>query len=372
MEPKVTNSILTLDPGRVDALAASPAPFHSWRFLSILEESGSVGGTTGWEPHHVTLAKGRDLVAFTPSYLKRHSYGEFIFDWAWAAAYERHQVLYYPKLVAMSPFTPATATKLWAETDARRAELAIAVRDRAAAENLSSAHFLFCPESELPPLEAAGFLPRESFQYHWQNRDYESFDGFLATLKARKRKQMRREREEAARAVEIVTLEGEALTPDLAPTLYRFYLSTHDKRGGLPYLNQRFFELALERMKDDILLFLARRDGRWVAGSFHFKSKECLWGRYWGAEEDVRFLHFELCYYQAIDYATTHRIPRVEAGAGGEHKLQRGFLPSLTYSAHWIAHPAFRQAIANYIQEEKRAIQDAFLQLAAYSPYANV
>lgn len=372
METKVLESVRSLDPTSLDALAASPAPFHSWRFLSALEESGAVGDGTGWEPRYVTLWKDSRLVGFTPSYLKRHSYGEFIFDWQWAAAYERHHVAYYPKLVSMSPFTPASGEKLWAEDDDTRRALARALRETAAVLDLSSAHALFCSPGELAQWEGEAFLLRDSFQYHWENRGYSDFEGFLDRLKARKRKQMRREREAAKEGVDIVTVEGDALTRDLATVLHGFYLSTHDKRGGLPYLNQRFFEIVIESMRDDLLVFLARREGRWVAGSLHFKSPGCLWGRYWGAETEMRFLHFELCYYRAIDYAIEHSIPRVEAGAGGEHKLQRGFLPARTHSAHWIAHPAFRQAIASYIAEEKLAIQNAFVELAAYSPYAVV
>lgn len=341
-------------------------PFFDFEFLLALESSGSVGERSGWTPVYLVCRDdgGRILGAMC-AYLKTDSYGEYIFDWEWAHAYHEHGLSYYPKLTAAVPFTPATGPKmLLAEgvEDGGRAKVADALLDafRRVGEDLrvSSSHALFLPEREVPFFEERGFAVRHSLQFHWRNRGHEDFDEYLGALQSKRRRQIVRERrqlEEEKLHIERIT--GDALRPEHAGAMYEFYMSTADRKWGMPYLNEPFFHEVFETMGDRILFVLASDGyGSPVAGTLNFFKGESLFGRYWGTVEDRRNLHFELCYYQPIEFAIERGMALFEAGAQGEHKLARGFLPSITYSAHDIRHPAFRRAIEDYLDDEKKIV----------------
>ncbi len=357
------------------ALSHPDFPFADYEYLHALEASASVGENTGWSPLYVTTGAGDRIQGAMSLYTKSHSYGEYIFDWSWAEAYLRYQVPYYPKLVAAVPFTPATGPKLLFAADADReaaaSDLIVAALREMEARAQSSFHALFITPEEIGYFERAGFLIRHSYQYHWNNAGYARFEDFLAALKPRKRKQIARERAqlmEEKLTLKVVT--GEAITADHALLFFQFYLSTISKRQAIPYLREAFFLRVFETMKDRIVLFLAEDGTETVAGSLCYFKGNTLFGRYWGASRDVRNLHFELCYYQPIEWAIGRGLKRFEAGAQGEHKVARGFLPTLTYSAHWIRHPGFRDAIGRFIEEEKTAIADLFEETRTHSPFA--
>jgi uncharacterized protein len=350
-------------------------PFISHDFLSSLETSFSVGARTGWQPRHL-LAETADgtLLGAAPCYVKSHSQGEYVFDHGWAEAFERAGGEYYPKLQVAVPFTPVTGPRLLA----RPGPLAAAVRGALAdglveittANELSSAHVSFLTEPEWRALGERGFLLRNDQQFHWENAGYASFDGFLAHLASRKRKTIRRERKEAlAPGIEVTWLTGSDLTEAVWDAFFAFYMDTGSRKWGRPYLTREFFSIVGEKMRDRILLVMAKRAGRWIAGAINFLGNDAVYGRNWGALEHHPFLHFELCYYQAIDYAITHKLARVEAGAQGEHKLARGYLPKTTYSAHFIANPALRRALAEYLARERAYVQAAGEELAAAAPF---
>ncbi|MCX7645735.1 MAG: GNAT family N-acetyltransferase [Rhodobacteraceae bacterium] len=348
-------------------------PFTTHRFLSALEESGSVGPGTGWEPHHLVLRQGTETVAVAPLYAKGHSQGEYIFDHAWAHAWERAGGRYYPKLQIAVPFTPVTGRRFLVrpgrEAEGRAAlvegALALAARNR-----LSSVHVTFCTAEEAEAGTALGLLHRTSQQFHFANPGYGSFEDFLATLSSRKRKAIRKERQTArAFGGEILRLTGADLRPAHWEAFWAFYQDTGARKWGRPYLTRRFFDILHETMADDILLVLAVRDGRPVAGALNLIGRGALYGRYWGCIEDHPCLHFELCYYQAIDHAIAHGLPRVEAGAQGEHKLARGYLPVTCHSLHWIADPGFRSAVARFLEAERRAVEEENEVLAGYAPF---
>lgn len=348
-------------------------PFTTHRFLSALEESGSVGPGTGWEPRYLTARQGETVIACAPLYAKSHSQGEYIFDFNWADAYERAGGHYYPKLQIAVPFTPATGRRLLTlpghETQGRAALVQGAVQ-LAADHGLSSLHITFCTSEEAEAGAAMGLLSRRSQQFHWQNADYSDFDAFLATLSSRKRKAIRKERATAQGfGGEIVTLTGEALQPAHWDAFWHFYQDTGARKWGTPYLTRAFFDIAQDTLREDMLLVLALREGRPVAGALNFIGAEVLYGRYWGAIEHHPCLHFELCYYQALEFAIARGIARVEAGAQGEHKLARGYLPVPTHSVHWIADPGFREAIARYLEAEGRAVDQDIEVLTAYGPF---
>jgi predicted N-acyltransferase len=351
-------------------------PFISHHFLSALETSQSVGGHSGWHVQHV-LVQGVDgaLLAAAPCYLKTHSRGEYVFDYGWAEAYARAGGNYYPKLQVAVPFTPATGPRLLvrpgphAEDDVRRALVAGLV-DLCGMDNASGVHVTFAPEPQARFLGELGFLLRTDQQFHWENPGYGSFDDFLAALAARKRKTIRRERQDAlANGISVHPLTGSDLTEDVWDHFFAFYMETGSRKWGRPYLTRSFFSLVGETMRDRILLVMAKRSGRWIAGAINFIGSHTLFGRHWGASEHHPFLHFELCYYQAIEYAITHKLPRVEAGAQGEHKIARGYMPTTTYSAHYIADPALRRAIADYLKHERAYVAAAGAELAASAPY---
>jgi uncharacterized protein len=350
-------------------------PFISHDFLSCLEISKSVSGRTGWQPQHL-LAETEDgqVLGVAPCYLKSHSRGEYVFDHGWAEAYERAGGNYYPKLQVSVPFTPASGRRLLvapgpAGEDAQ-AGLANGLIELCNIRQASSAHVTFLTEPEWRFLGDRGFLHRTDQQFHWDNAGYQTFDDFLGALAARKRKAIRRERREAVEnGIEIHPLTGSDLTESVWDAFFAFYMETGSRKWGRPYLTRNFFSLVGERMADKILLVMAKRAGRWVAGAINFIGSETLFGRHWGAVEHHPFLHFELCYYQAIDYAITHKLQRVEAGAQGEHKLSRGYLPTTTYSAHYIADPALRRAIADYLARERSYVEAAGRELAAAAPF---
>ena len=350
-------------------------PFISHYFLSSLEASFSVGGRTGWQPRHL-LVEDADgtLLGAAPCYVKSHSRGEYVFDAGWAEAFERAGGNYYPKLQVAVPFTPVTGPRLLA----RPGPLAQTVRDGLAdalieittASELSSAHVTFLTEPEWRALGERGFLQRTDQQFHWENAGYASFEAFLAALASRKRKTIRRERKEAlGPGIEVAWLTGSDLTEAVWDAFFAFYTDTGSRKWGRPYLTREFFSIVGEKMRDRILLVMARRAGRWIAGAINFIGSEAIYGRNWGAIEHHPFLHFELCYYQAIDYAIAHKLARVEAGAQGEHKLARGYLPKTTYSAHFIANPALRRAVAEYLARERAYVRAAGEELAAATPF---
>jgi len=350
-------------------------PFVSHEFLSSLEESGSVGSRTGWQPRHL-LAEDPNgmLLGAAPCYVKSHSRGEYVFDHGWAEAFERAGGDYYPKLQIAVPFTPVTGPRLFAApgplADPVRGALADAVVEITRASDLSSAHVTFLTEQEWRSLGKRGFLQRTDQQFHWENSDYTNFDDFLNRLASRKRKTIKRERKEALSAgIEVCWLTGSDLTEAVWDAFFAFYMETGSRKWGRPYLTRDFFSVVGQKMSDRILLVMARRAGRWIAGAINFIGADTLFGRNWGAVEHHPFLHFELCYYQAIDYAIAKGLKRVEAGAQGEHKLARGYLPHLTYSAHFIANPGLHRAVADYLSRERAYVQAASRELAAATPF---
>ncbi len=362
------------------ALEPPDFPFFDHEFLGALERSGSVGGANGWTPVYLVCEEGGSVLGAMPLYLKTDSYGEYVFDWEWAHAYRQHGLPYYPKLVAAVPFTPATGPKLLLRPDVAngtdRAPVVRALLDEARElgdeYGVSSSHALFLPERELADFTAQGFAVRHSLQFHWRNRGYGAFSDYLETLEGKKRRQVARERRQLAQeGLEIERITGEDLGAEHAEIMYRFYLGTYDRKWGFPYLTDAFFSEVFETMRDRVLLALAR-DGltrRPVAGSLFFYKGGSLYGRYWGASEQRRNLHFELCYYQGIEFAIERGLSLFEAGAQGEHKLARGFLPTLTYSAHEIRHPAFKRAIERFIAEERELLADTLAEYANHDPY---
>lgn len=355
------------------ATGRSEDPFTTHRFLNALERSGSVGPGTGWQPTHLAVRAGADLIAVAPLYAKGHSQGEYIFDHNWAHAYERAGGRYYPKLQCAVPFTPATGRRFLTatgHTDTGRAALVEGMLHVASQNRLSSAHITFCTAAEAAAGEAMGLMHRVTQQFHWQNDDYASFDAFLAQLSSRKRKTIRKERATAqAFGGTIHRLTGDAILPEHWDAFWRFYQDTGARKWGTPYLTRRAFQAFHDTMRDDILLVMAERDGRWVAGALNFIGRHTLFGRYWGCVEDHPCLHFELCYYQAIDFAIETGMARVEAGAQGEHKLARGYLPTPVHSLHWIAEPSFRDAVARYLKSEREAVGEEIEVLTSYGPF---
>ncbi len=353
-------------------------PFFDFEFLRALGHSGSIGRRSGWSPAYLVCKEGARLLGALCLYLKTDSYGEYIFDWEWARAYQQYGLSYYPKLVAAVPFTPATGPKLLLPPDVdvtTRARVTNALLE--AAEDLgteyrvSSSHALFLPEEELGEFMRRGFTVRHSLQFHWRNRDYETFSDYLGTLSGKRRRQILRERRQLeGEGLEILHLTGNALLPEHAALMHRFYLATLDGKWGVPYLNRAFFDEVFKTMKDRTLLVLARDvAGLPLAGALFFLKDRSLFGRYWGAAQQRRNLHFELCYYQGIDFAIGRGINLLEAGAQGEHKLARGFLPALTYSAHKIRDPAFERAIREYIESEKQVLQRVMKEYSSHDPY---
>ncbi|MEP4246439.1 GNAT family N-acetyltransferase [Tateyamaria sp.] len=384
IEIRVLPSLDAIDAATWDACACPEAkggarpndPFTTHRFLKALEDSGSVGPGTGWQPQYLQAIMAGQTIAVAPMYVKGHSQGEYIFDHNWAHAYERSGQRYYPKLQIAVPHTPATGRRFLAHPDfietGTSALLQGAVQ-LAARNELSSLHVTFCTEEERDAGVDLGLMGRTSQQFHWLNDNYADFDGFLATLSSRKRKNIRKERAQAQNFDGTInTYSGNDLQPEHWDAFWEFYQDTGARKWGTPYLTRQFFTIAQETLRDDMALVLAERDGRFVAGALNFIGAQTLYGRYWGCVEHHPFLHFELCYYQAIDIAIAKGLARVEAGAQGEHKLARGYLPTQTHSLHWVADEGFADAIANYLVAEREAIEEEIDILTEYGPFKRV
>jgi hypothetical protein len=364
-------SIAELGAAEWDACAGSANPFVSHAFLSAVEESGSAGPRTGWMPLHAALRDGTGrLLACTPMYVKAHSWGEYVFDQGWADAYERAGGRYYPKLQVAVPFSPVPGPRLLVRPDvpdaaALRSALAGAIARVCEKRGFSSAHVTFCTEAEWHALKAEGWLGRMNLQFHWRNEGYRTFDDFLAALSSRKRKQIRKERARAAEGLCLRTLRGAEITPAHWDAFFRFYRATVDRKWGQAYLTRRFFPLLGERLGEKVVLMWAEQEGRPVAGALNLLGADTLYGRNWGALIDQPFLHFELCYYRAVEFAIAHGLARVEAGAQGAHKVSRGYLPVPTFSAHWIVDPGLRRAVAEFLGREVPAVERKIAAIAA-------
>ena len=356
--------------GDWDALAGDDNPFISHAFLTAMEDSGSVGPGTGWSPAPLVIEDGAGHpLAALPAYLKTHSQGEYVFDHAWADAWQRAGGRYYPKLQIAAPFTPATGPRLLLGDGALAQPLLRAAERLCLGNGLSSAHATFIEPAQIPLFEQAGWLIRGDIQFHWENRGYASFDDFLAVLSSRKRKAIRKERAIAQSGVTIRALTGMDIRPEHWDAFWVFYQDTGARKWGRPYLTREAFTLLGERIGERILLVLAFQDGTPIAGALNMIGGSALYGRYWGCAADRPFLHFELCYYQAIDTAIAMGLDRVEAGAQGGHKLARGYEPVQTWSAHWIADPAFRAAVADFLERERRGIDAEQAFLDARTPF---
>ena len=376
---RVVDDLSSVDSASWDACAnplGEPVnPFVSHRFLSALEESGSATRRTGWLPQHILLEDERgQLAGCMPMYLKNHSRGEYVFDHGWANAFENAGGRYYPKLQCSVPFTPATGPRLLTpNTPAREAvedTLIAGAIEIGKRMDVSSLHITFLPERQWTRLGSLGLLQRTDQQFHWHNRGYNTFEDFLSDLSSRKRKMIRKERERATEnGVSVEWVTGSDLTEDHWDAFFAFYMDTGARKWGSPYLTREFFSLVGERMADETLLVMARRDGRLIAGALNFIGGDALYGRNWGAVEHHPFLHFECCYYQAIEFAIDRKLARVEAGAQGEHKLARGYLPSRTHSAHWIANSSFREAVAEYLSRERQYVDRDIAALGEYAPF---
>lgn len=372
---RVADRIADIPADAWDACAGVEDPFLSHAFLSALEDAGCVSAETGWMPHHLAV-EGPDgaIVGVAPLYVKGHSQGEYVFDWGWADAYERAGGRYYPKLQCAVPFTPVPGRRLLARPGgaARQAQdaLAAAMVELVQRHRLSSVHVTFAEESQVRALEDRGWLVRRGMQYHWHNVGYGSFDDFLGTLMSRKRKMIVRERRQVAEVgIRTPILCGADIRPQNWDDFHRFYVDTYDRKWGYPYLNRDFFELLTERLGDRVVLVMAEHDGRPIAGALNLRGSDALYGRNWGATGHYRFLHFEACYYRAIDFAIENRLNRVEAGTQGPHKVQRGYLPVDTFSAHWIADPGLRDPVRDFVRREARQILREKEAMRDASPY---
>ncbi|WP_417308527.1 GNAT family N-acetyltransferase [Devosia sp.] len=346
-------------------------PFLDHAFFDALEKSGSASRETGWLPQHLLLRDAQDMpVGLMPLYLKSHSQGEYVFDYGWADAFQRAGGAYYPKFQASVPFTPATGPRLLAHDTETRQALLQAISAIAEDNDISSVHATFVPEEEQKLAEEAGWLVRYDTQYHWFNQGFSSFENYLESMSSRHRKVTRRERREAlSSGIEVRWLTGADLTESVWDAFFDFYTDTGNRKWGRPYLNRRFFSLLTETMADRIVLMFAYDGDEPIAGTLSLVGRERLFGRYWGASRDVPFLHFELCYYQAIDYAIAHGLKVAEAGAQGDHKLARGYTPTTTRSVHWVGHPGLRNAVADFLEQERVAVSREQEALRRYTPF---
>jgi hypothetical protein len=360
----------SFDAAEWDTCAGSGNPFLSHAFLSALEESGSATAETGWHPVPIAIdAPDGSLAAVAPAYLKSHSQGEYVFDQGWAQAWERAGGAYYPKLQIAVPFTPVPGRRLLARDPADAAALIAAAEAVVRQHGLSSAHATFIAEEEVPLFEAAGWLVRTDSQFHWHNDGYASFDDFLAALSSRKRKTIRKERAAALDGLGVEHVTGADITEAHWDAFWEFYQDTGARKWGRPYLTREFFSLLGERMADKVLLIFATFEGRPIAGALNMIGEDALYGRYWGAVAEVPHLHFEICYYQAIDAAIARGLPRVEAGAQGSHKLARGYRPVPTWSAHFIPNASFRRAVADFLKQEREAVEHEIEALEEMTPF---
>ena len=373
----IHGSIFELKPGDWNDLLEPGNPFMDYRFLAACETAGVVGPRTAWEPRHLTVHREGKIVGAAPFYKKRDSYGEFIFDFQWAEAYARAGLPYYPKGIGAAPFTPAAGRRFLTHPEDERQVIVAALwqgmqtlTDR---DGLSSQHVLFCSQDEQEILTRCGALPRLTFQFHWENQGYTTFDDFLDALRAPKRKQIRKEREALRQAgIDIVLLAGNDIQTEHIDATYDFYRRNQSDKWGQAYLNRAWFETIHATMRENLVLTLARKDGRWLGGSFNFRKDNHLYGRYWGCSARIEFLHFECCYYRLIDYAIAEGIRLYEAGAQGEHKFLRGFATRPTYSAHHFAHPGAHASIADYLQRETAHAKATILDYNRQSPLKNL
>ena len=366
----VKERMAEIDDAAWDRLAGGDNPFVTHGFLNALEESGSAVPETGWLPRHLAVEDpAGTLIAAAPLYLKSHSLGEYVFDQGWAQAYEQAGGRYYPKLQCCVPFTPVPGPRLLARDAEGEAVLAAAMIELARRGELSSVHVNFADQAQAERLAAHGFLIRAGYQFHWHNRGYGSFGDFLADLSSRKRKSIRKERAEAVAGLKLRAAVGAEIGESDWDAFFEFYLETGSRKWGRPYLTRAFFSRLAAAMPDRIVLFLAESGGKPVAGALNLIGRDALYGRYWGALTDRPFLHFELCYYQAIEFAIARKLARVEAGAQGEHKVQRGYLPAPTWSAHYIADPSLRDAVAAFLARERRDVAAEMAALSAFSPF---
>ncbi len=357
--------------GLVAATDPHANPFLDHAFFLALEQSGSASRRTGWTPRHVVLRDGASIVGLMPLYEKPHSQGEYVFDYGWANAFEQAGGNYYPKLQGSVPFTPVTAPKLLTATNdpAYRRALLTAAATYAEQRGISSVHATFVPEDEAALAADENWLHRTDTQYHWHNAGFASFDEYLETMSSRHRKVTRRERRDAVDGLSIKWLTGSELTEGVWDAFFDFYQDTGGRKWGHPYLNRKFFSLLSSAMADRIVLMFAYDGTRPIAGTFSMLGGDTLYGRYWGATQEVPFLHFELCYYQAIDFAIERKLIKVEAGAQGEHKLARGYAPTTTHSVHWIGHPGLRDAIDRFLRQERVAVEREQENLGQYTPF---
>jgi uncharacterized protein len=366
MVAKLTSGVAGINARAWDRLAG-PNPFVSHAFLEALENSASVGAGTGWTPAPILIEDGSSrLVSAAPAYLKTHSQGEYVFDHGWADAWERAGGAYYPKLQVAVPFTPVPGPRL---LGSRPQQLLAAIEAVTIQNEMSSAHITFLNESNASECQRRGWLIRHGIQYHWFNRGYRSFDDFLAALSSRKRKTLRKERAAAREGLQFVALRGSEIGASEWDAMWSFYQDTGSRKWGRPYLTREFFPMLGERLDDRVLLFLALREGNPIAGALNLVGENTLYGRYWGAIADLPFLHFELCYYQAIEWAIDHRLSCVQAGAQGEHKIARGYEPVVTSSAHFIPNPSFRNAVADFLEAERDGVASEAEWLRSDLPY---
>ena len=373
MEVTVHASISDIAADEWNRLAGDDYPFLRHEFLQLAEQTRCVSPEQGWSPRHLTIGRRGELRAAMPLYEKSHSWGEFVFDWAWANAYEQAGLAYYPKLTSAAPFTPAPSRRLLLadpeDTEAAMALIAAAVQ-LAIKSDYSSVHFLFPTPEEIPLFEAAGLLIRKDCQFHWHNRDYSSFDDFLATFTAAKRKKAKRDRRRAEEnGIRFRHLKGDQLDDELWSVVYALISRTFMRRGSLPYFNEEFFRSVSRQLPESILVVLAEKDDKTVAAAVFFESDQVLYGRYWGSDGHYDALHFETCYYQGIDYCIANKKQIFEPGTQGEHKISRGFAPETTWSAHWLAHPEFADAISRYLDEEARHVDRYMDAVDSRSPY---
>lgn len=347
-------------------LLASDYPFLSPEFLTALESSGSVGGDTGWQPAHQLVFDNEELIAAAPAYIKHHSWGEYVFDHVWANAYQQHGLAYYPKLVCSVPFTPSTGPRLLGSVE----KLAEKIQQSCKQKQLSGAHLLFLSECQAQQLNDLGWHIRHDVQFHWHNNSYADFDAFLEQLSASKRKKIRRERRRVSEQnVEFEVLNGDQIDDVLWAQLHRFYCNTYEVRGQTPYLNLAFFQQIAKSLPEQLVVFVARYEGRPVACAICFRDETTLYGRHWGSETSYHSLHFESCYYQGIEYCIQQGLKRFDAGAQGQHKISRGFVAVQTHSAHWLAHSQFNDAIGRFVEDEAAVVDNYAEQVTAHSPY---
>jgi predicted N-acyltransferase len=369
----ISTEMAAIDANEWDAIAGKKNPFVSHAFLAALETGGAVGGNSGWSAMHLLLrSENGQLLGAMPHYLKHHSYGEYIFDHSWATAFERAGGTYYPKMLGAVPFTPASGPRLLVR-DGRRDHKAALARGALRLLNeyqLSSAHINFLPEQDAKLLANDGWLHRTGIQYHWHNQDFANFDAFLASLSSRKRKNIRKERASIATSgITLLPLTGDTITKNHIDDFYRFYMSTIDRKWGGAYLTHEVFKQLHRTMADKMLLIMAEYNGQIIGGALNFIGEDVLYGRNWGADLDIPYLHFEACYYQAIEFAIKHGLQRVEAGAQGFHKVQRGYLPVTTHSVHYIANDGFRTAVSRFLASEKQGIEAEKNQISLNSPF---